>query len=128
VTLATAVLGSTAVWHGLAAWHFTLFPERTLRRTTLERPPNAFAAELFRFLGALNFALAAFALLLIFAPANSVWMALAGFSALNLSQFAVDLRVQRLKMAHGPMFKTILAGDGAFFALNAVAAFACAPR
>src|SRR5204862_456106 len=51
------VLAATAMWHLLAAWHFTLYPARTLARTTRERPVQPLATELFRFLGGLNAAL-----------------------------------------------------------------------
>lgn len=119
---ALAILALTGLWHSAAAWHFLLYPERTLRRTTSERPANPIAAEVFRFLGALNAAIAVFALLLMLLPRASMWIALTGYALFNLSQFLVDLSVNRRKLVHGPMFRTILWGDGLFFAVNAIAA------
>ena len=60
MTSSTVVLLATAACHAAAAWHFTLFPERTLARTTDERPVSPLAAELFRFLGGMNVGLVAF--------------------------------------------------------------------
>jgi hypothetical protein len=120
-----AILVTTSLWHAAAAWHFTFFPQRTLARTTQERPVNRIATELFRFLGSLNAAIALFALLLTTLPASSIWIALTGMALANLSQFAVDWRVSRLGLVQGPMFKMIFWGDGIVFALNLMAACLC---
>jgi hypothetical protein len=117
----TIVLVTVGLWHFAAAWHFLGFPERTLARTTRERPVNPLAAELFRFLGGLNAALVVLAL-------ASVWTAdrapaLLALAVANASQLAVDLRVRRLGLAHGPMFTQILVGDAVFTAAT-LAAFA----
>ena len=67
--LGTIVLVLTAVWHGLATWHFLITPARTLGRTTRERPISPIAVELFRFLGAMNTGFIALALLAAALPA-----------------------------------------------------------
>jgi hypothetical protein len=121
-TFARAILAATALWHAAGAWHFLFYPERTLRRTTDERPANRNAVELFRFLGGLNAALVPFALLTMLLPDSLLWIALVGFSLVNFSQFALDLRLARLKLARGALFKSITWGDGLFFAANAIAA------
>ncbi len=118
------ILVPTSLWHAAAAWHFLLYPERPIRRSTRERPVNPIAIELFRFLGSLNGALVVFALLLIRLPASSAWIAFTGFSLANLSQAVIDARVARLGLAHGPMFRTIFWGDALICALNAGAAVA----
>jgi hypothetical protein len=116
------VFALTAAWHALAAWHFTLFPDRTLRRTTNERPPSVIAVELFRFLGGLNAALAALAILAIVLPGARVAAALV-LAIANGSQALQDLRVRRLGLARGRFFAQILVGD-ALFALAALAVVA----
>jgi len=117
----TIVLLLTAVWHALAVWHFAVHPARTLGRTTRERPISPIAIELLRFLGALNVACVALGVLAASAypegrPLTFVVLALA-----NASQAIVDVRVQRLGLAKGPMFGQILIGDVAFTAANLVA-------
>jgi hypothetical protein len=118
MTLSTGILIGDSVWHAAAAWHFLFFPERTLLRTTRERPANRIAMEVFRFLGAMNAALSVFALLMIRLPQTEVWPALVGFALVEVSQFAVDWRVARLRLVGGPMFKTIFWGDGIFWWVN----------
>lgn len=112
------ILLLTALWHALAFWHFTFFPERTLARTTNERPINTIAAELFRFLGGINLALVVLALFsLALSPAER-WPAFLSLATANLSQLLVDLRVKRLRLARGPFFTQILWGDALFTAAN----------
>ncbi len=118
--LGTIVLVLTAVWHGLATWHFLITPARTLGRTTRERPISPIAIELFRFLGAMNTGFIALALLAAALPAarpvTFIVLAIA-----NASQAIVDLRVQRLGLAHGPMFQQIFVGDVVFTLANLAA-------
>jgi len=115
------VLVATAAWHLLAAYHFTLFPERTLLRTTSERPPNAVARELLRFLGGLNLALAALGLLAAGCyPAGRV-VALATLMIANLTQAVIDVRVLRAGFAKGRFFLQILIGDVGFTLLTLLA-------
>jgi hypothetical protein len=111
------VLASTAVWHALAAWHFAFFPQRTLERTTRERPVSPVACELFRFLGAINVGFVVLALAAIARP-EARPVAYVALAVANFSQFVVDLRVQRMTLAKGPMFKQILVGDSVFTLLN----------
>ena len=117
------ILVLTAVWHALAAWHFVVTPARTLGRTTHERPISPIAIELFRFLGAMNLAFVALGLL----AAAGIWhgqrLACVVLAIANLSQAVVDLRVQRLGLARGPMFRQIFVGDTLFTAANVVAFF-----
>ena len=120
MTFGTTILSLTAIWHLLATWHFLITPARTLGRTTHERPISPVAIELFRFLGAMN---VGFVLLAVLAVA-SVEVRLVTFIVLavaNLSQALVDLRVQKLGLARGPMFQQILIGDLMFTALNLAA-------
>jgi len=113
------VLALTGVWHGLAAWHFGLYPERTLARSTDERPPHKLAAEVFRFLAGMNLAAAALAFGACFVPA-AVPLAAASLSLANLTQYLGDRRVHRLGLARGPFFLQIYVGDAVFFVLNAL--------
>jgi hypothetical protein len=121
VTLAVVVFAATAVWHALAAWHFTLYPERTLKRTTAERPPNPFAVELFRFLGGLNLALSVLGVAACLSPPSTLPAAVA-LAIANGTQAAQDLRVQRKGIASGFFFRQILAGDIVFTLANAAVA------
>jgi hypothetical protein len=116
----TIVLVLTAIWHGLATWHFLVTPARTLGRTTRERPISPIAVELFRFLGAMNTGFIVLAVLAVAFPAARpvTYLALA---VANASQAIVDLRVQRLGLAQGPMFKQIFVGDVVFTLANLVA-------
>jgi len=118
--LTAVVFVATALWHALAAWHFTLFPERTLKRTTRERPVNPFATELFRFLGGLNLALTVLALASLRVPASAQWACALALMVGNASQFVVDVRVRRLRLADGAMFWQIYIGDGLFTLANAL--------
>ncbi|MFO0748032.1 MAG: hypothetical protein U1F43_20585 [Myxococcota bacterium] len=118
-TLAPIVLVLTAAWHALAVWHFTATPARTIARTTHERPVSPVAVELLRFLGAFNVGYAALALLAAFVFPASRPLAFVVLALANVSQAIVDLRVQRLGLARGPMFKQILAGDVVFTIANA---------
>jgi hypothetical protein len=113
------VLALTALWHFLAFWHFTFYPERTLARTTRERPVQVVSAELFRFLGGINASLVVLALASLALDEHSRWPALAALAVANLSQLLIDLRVKRLGLAHGPFFLQILAGDALFTLANA---------
>ena len=118
---ADLVLALTALWHTLAGWHFTFHPERTLARTTTERPVSVLTAELFRFLGGINFALVVLALASLRSAPAARWPAFAALMVANASQLVVDLRVRRLGLAHGGFFRQILIGDALFTALNAAA-------
>lgn len=114
------ILVLTAVWHGLAFYHFAFHPARTLARTTFERPVNGTATELFRFLGAMNIAFTALALAsLALAPGARIPTFLC-LAIANASQLAVDLRVRRRGLVHGPFFAQVLAGDALFTVLNTV--------
>ena len=75
------------------------------------------ATELFRFLAGLNAALVVLALAALFAGAEGRALALLTLAVANLSQALIDVRVLRLSLARGPMFKQILAGDVLFTAL-----------
>jgi hypothetical protein len=117
--MSAIVFVSTAVWHGLATWHFVIYPGRTLARTTHERPVSVLASELFRFLGGLN--LACLVLAIGAALSRGAQPLAAGVLATaNLTQALQDLRVRHLGLARGPMFVTILAGDVLFTLLNAL--------
>lgn len=115
------LLVATAVWHLLAAWHFGVTPERTLARTTDARPVSPIAAEIFRFLAGMNVAVALLAALAIAAPASRA-VAHVVLAVANATQWAGDVRVARLGLARGGMFRQILVGDAIFTVLNAVAA------
>lgn len=115
------VLLLTGLWHMLAAWHFTVFPARTLARTTAERPVSRQSTELFRFLGGLNLALAVLAGASMWQPQAQRWPALLALAVANLSQYLVDVRVLTQGMVHGPFFKQILWGDALFACANAAA-------
>ncbi len=117
----TIVLLLTAAWHALAAWHFTVTPARTIGRTTRERPISVVAVELFRFLGAINVACVALGVLAVTVYPEGRRLAFVVLAIANVSQALVDLRVQRLGLAHGPMFKQILIGDVAFTLANLAA-------
>jgi hypothetical protein len=121
--LSALTLISTALWHGLAFWHFTFYPERTLARTTAERPISPIAVELFRFLGAINVSLVVLPLVALALPGSTRWVVHLSLAVANASQAIVDVRVQRLGLARGPMFMQILWGDTAFTSLNLAAIF-----
>jgi hypothetical protein len=110
--VATVVLILVGGWHLAAAWHFLGFPERTLARTTQERPIRPIAAELFRFLGGMNLGMVVLAWASV--AGGSRGPALLALAVANGSQLAVDLRVRRLGLARGAMFAQILAGDAVF--------------
>lgn len=116
----TVILALTAVWHLLATWHFLITPARTLGRTTRERPISPIAIELFRFLGAMNVGFVLLAVLAI-VLVEARLVAFIVLAVANLSQALVDIRVQKLRLAHGPMFQQILIGDLTFLVLNLVA-------
>jgi hypothetical protein len=115
----------TALWHLLAAYHFTLFPERTLARITKERPVNPIAAEVVRFLGAINFAFFLLGVGACFVDQNSYWLAALVLMFANLSQAIVDNRVKQSGLAGGPFFMQIFWGDVIFTLLNALCLFLC---
>jgi hypothetical protein len=117
----TIVLLATALWHALATWHFLVTPARTLARTTRERPVSPIAVELFRFLGAMNAAFIVLAVLAASAYPEGRRLAFVVLAAANLSQALVDVRVQRLGLARGAMFKQIFFGDVVFTVANVVA-------
>jgi len=118
--LGTIVVILTALWHALAAWHFAVQPARTLGRTTAERPVSPIAIEILRFLGAINLGFVVLgALAAAWPEARSA--AFVTLAVANLSQAVVDLRVQRLGLARGPMFRQILVGDVAFTVANLLA-------
>lgn len=118
----TIVLVLTALWHGLAAWHFGLYPARTIARTTAERPVSPIAVELLRFLGAINLGFVVLAVVAIAPFAEARRAAFVALAVANLSQAIVDRRVQRLGLARGPMFQQIFVGDVVFTAANAALA------
>jgi len=123
----TLVLLTTALWHLLATWHFLVTPVRTLARTTHERPISPIATELFRFLGAMNAAFIVLGVLAASVLPQGRLLAFAVLTVANLSQALVDVRVQRLGLARGAMFKQIFVGDVLFTIAN-VAAFLLEPR
>ncbi len=118
MTAVKVILLATAGWHALAVWHFTLFPARTLARTTRERPVAAIPTELFRFLGAMNLPCVLLAAGAALAGLEARRLALACLVVANLGQAALDLRVHRLGLAQGPFFRAIFAGDLLFAALS----------
>ena len=120
--LGSAILILTALWHGLATWHFGFHPARTLAVTTSERPVSPIAMELFRFLAGLNLALVALALLSLTQPPGARLVAFAVLALANATQLLLDARVRRLGLAHGALFAQILAGDAVFTAANGAAA------
>jgi|GEM_PF-3154687 len=121
------VLLLTALWHALATWHFLVTPARTLGRTTHERPISPVAVELFRFLGAMNTGFVVLALLAAVVFPEARRLAYVVLMVANASQAVIDLRVQRLGLARGPMFKQIFLGDVVFTIANVVA-FALEPK
>ena len=123
----TIVLVLTALWHALATWHFAVTPARTLWRTTHERPISPVAIELFRFLGAMNIGFVVLALLAASLFPEGRRVACLVLVVANASQALVDLRVQRLGLARGPMFKQIFVGDVVFTVANLIA-FALEPH
>ena len=116
-----AILGLTAAWHALAAWHFGITPERTMARTTLDRPVGLIPTELLRFLGGLNAALLVLALLACALP-DARFVAVITLAVANASQAVQDFRVMRLGHVRGAMFRQILVGDCLFTVANGVAA------
>ena len=119
--LTTIVLALSALWHFLAFWHFALYPERTLARSTKERPVSRISAELFRFLGGMNVGMVVLALAAIALPEEHRWPAFVALMAGNLSQLVIDLRVKRLGLAHGGFFRQVTIGDAFFTLANASA-------
>lgn len=115
------ILISTALWHATAAWHFGLFPARTVARTTSERPVNVLTVELFRFLAGLNVSIVVLALAAVFLDPSQRWAVYLSLCVANASQFLADLRMRRLKLVHGAMFTQILWGDAFFTLANAFA-------
>ncbi len=117
------IFAATAAWHGLAAWHFGVTPARTLGRTTSERPVAVLPTELFRFLAGLNLALVVLGLWAAAASEPGARrMAAVVLAVANASQFAQDLRVDRLGLVRGPMFRTIWWGDLLFTVANVAVA------
>ncbi len=82
---------------------------------------SVLGAELFRFLGGINFALVVLALASLRSLPSSRAPVFLALTVANLSQLLVDLRVRRLQLAHGGFFRQILVGDALFTALNAAA-------
>lgn len=115
--MAALILALTALWHALAAWHFTVTPHRTLARTTAERPVSPLTAELFRFLGGMNVAAVVLAVAAVL-QADIRTVAALTLAVANGSQLLQDLRVRRLGLARGPFFLQILVGDAVFTAAN----------
>lgn len=121
--LVMGIMAINAIWHGLAGWHFALFPERTIRRYTLNRAVPDMARELMRFLGALNAAISALGWCALWmAPMASLWLLFTFFMLANLSQFVVDVHVHRLGLTNRHFVPQILVGDGVVAGLNLVAA------
>lgn len=85
---------ATALWHTSAAYFFLLRPQRVLRSLTNEAPVSPIAADVLRFLGALNmgYAVVAGAGACQATPAAGVSLVLA---LANGSQLAVDLYAHR---------------------------------
>jgi len=110
---------STATWHALAAYHFTCHPHRTLQRVLTDKSlVNASFVEMLRFLGGLNVCLAVLPLLALRWPRSRLWPVYFCLFLANLSQFLQDLRVHRLKLVKGKMFRQIMLGDAIFSLLN----------
>jgi hypothetical protein len=116
----TLILLATAGWHALATWHFGVYPERTLARTTEERPVQVLSSELFRFLAGLNASLVVLAVAAVFLGDEARGLAALVLCVANATQFVQDLRVRALKLARGPMFRIILVGDAVFAVANAL--------
>ena len=117
-----SVLALTALWHGLAFWHFYVRAERTIAIFTYERPVSPIAGGLIRFLGGLNLAVAALAAVAIPVRIQPMWP-IFGFLALaNLSQLWIDVQVHRQGLTKQRFTTTILLGDG----VATVANLACA--
>lgn len=116
-----SILIGTALWHATAAWHFGLYPARTVARTTAERPVNVLTVELFRFLAGLNVALVVLALAAVLLDPAQRWPVYLSLCVANASQFLADRRMMRLQLVHGPMFTQILWGDAFFTLVNAFA-------
>lgn len=120
-SIALSILVGTALWHATAAWHFGLYPARTVARTTSERPVNILTVELFRFLAGLNIALVVLAIAAIFLEPPQRWPVYLSLCVANASQFLADIRMKRLKLVHGSMFTQIFWGDAFFTLANAFA-------
>jgi len=120
----SSVLVLTALWHLLATWHFAFTPARTLGRATRERPISPIATELFRFLGAMNFAFVVLPLLALTLGGEARFLAFVTLAVANASQAVIDVRVKRMGLAQGPMFFQIFVGDIVFTAANAAACMA----
>jgi hypothetical protein len=110
----------TALWHLLAAYHFTLFPTRSLARISRERPVNPIAAEAVRFLGAINVAFFGLGVGACFVDQSAYWLISLALMLANLSQALVDISVKRRGLAGGSFFNQILWGDLFFATLNAM--------
>jgi hypothetical protein len=78
--------------------------------------------ELFRFVAGLNLALVVLALgAAVAAEPGTRRLAAVVLAVANASQFAQDVRVARMGLAHGPMFRAILWGDLLFTLANLAA-------
>jgi hypothetical protein len=115
---AILILCAASLWHLAAAYHFTLFPGRTVARATSERPVSPIASELLRFLGGLNVALAALGILAASIYPQARPAALLALAIGNLSQALLDVRVMKAGLAKGPFFAQILVGDLLFTVLT----------
>jgi hypothetical protein len=114
---------ATALWHLLAAYHFILYPARTLARISKERPVNSVAIEAVRFLGAINIAFVVLGVGGCFVEPGSCWLVALVLLCANLSQALVDMYAKRAGMASGPFFQQILIGDFVFAGANALCLF-----
>jgi hypothetical protein len=111
----------TACWHLLAAYHFTLFPGRSLARISRERPVSPMAIEAVRFLGGINFAFFLLGVGACFVATSSYWLASLTLLFANLSQTLIDISVKNRGLAGGPFFARIFWGDVSFTLLNGLA-------
>lgn len=118
VAIVRLVLGLTALWHLLAAYHFALHPGRTIARYSHERPVSPVAAELIRFLGGLNLALAVLGGASFAFPPAALWPFALCFFVANLTQAVIDLQAHRKGLTRPAFLRDITLGDGIATALN----------
>jgi hypothetical protein len=112
------VFAATAVWHLLAAYHFILFPARTLARISRERPVSGVAQEAVRFLGAINVAFFVLGVGACWLSSDAYWLVSLVLMCANASQAIVDVYAKRAGIASGAFFQQILICDVLFSLLN----------
>ena len=86
---------ATALWHLLAAYHFILFPGRSLARISRERPVSPIAIEAVRFLGAINVAFCFLGVGACLVAPSAYWLVSLTLMLANLSQTLVDASVKQ---------------------------------